>query len=647
MEHQTQQPEHGSPLVRRYNVERSCIRCHERKVRCKRTKRRSRRHATGDPNLTPRLERLERLIAKIPKQSSQSTDSDHDIISGSKSVSGPSSKPIPDTRARRDASPKASPQEGLLLKDGASTRYINEMLFSSVLEKESELQSAIDTPSGTTPESRSTIMGFDGLISNPLQSAHDVSSFLPSRRQAMLLWQSYRNNVDPLIKVLHIPTLEPVIFAAINDIKHAPPDVTALLFSIYFAAVTSLGSPETHIIVGHDRQSALQTYQRGLEVSLHMASFLDLPTIRSLQAMSIYQMCRRNISGGRSGWTLNGLLIRAAQSIGLHRDGEHFKLSPFECEMRRRLWWQIISTDARVAEDHGILTGGLDSFSDTKLPANVDDSDLSPDMEVAPVSKAKWTEMTKFLVTAEMNKAIGQISRLSAVGLNNSDRATSLEQILDDVKTSIEGKYLQYCDPNIPIQRSAILLARVQIGKVEVFIRRQKLKGLSWDDSAAQAACEQTLSLACDTAEVGLEMKTNELLSNFFWLFSSFPQYHMLTYILWHLCVRPEAPGTERAWDVVNKSFDSTDAPDWPNHGRKWNVLRKLREKALDVHRSLPAKSADEGLTNPDARNLQCENTGEGTFDIAFGDGTLWDLDSCFPDCAVFNPVSDIAGWNL
>lgn len=332
MEHQTQQPEHGSPLVRRYNVERSCIRCHERKVRCsktvpcsaclraklschypgpERTKRRSRRHATGDPNLTPRLERLERLIAKIPKQSSQSTDSDHDIISGSKSVSGPSSRPIADTRGRRDASPKASPQ-GLLLKDGASTRYINEMLFSSVLEKvsrhdqgkctsrehhrlnhvsqESELQSAIDTPSGTTPENRSTIMGFDGLISNPLQSAHDVSSFLPSRRQAMLLWQSYRNNVDPLIKVLHIPTLEPVIFAAINDIKHAPPDVTALLFSIYFAAVTSLGSPETHIIVGHDRQSALQTYQRGLEVSLHMASFLDLPTIRSLQAMSIYQV---------------------------------------------------------------------------------------------------------------------------------------------------------------------------------------------------------------------------------------------------------------------------------------------------------------------------------------------------------------------
>lgn len=333
MERQTQQPEERSPLVRRYNVERSCIRCHERKVRCNkatpcsaclrakipchypspvRAKRRSHRHAASDSNLTPRLERLERLVSKLPKEGSQSTDLNRIIKSRPRRVSGPSSRPAHDTQDNRDASLKSRSREGLLLKDGDSTRYINEMLFSSVLEKvsrhetnrnitferttilnytsqESELQSAIETPGGT-PESRSATFGFDGLISNPFESTTNVSSLLPCPRQAILLWQSYLNNVNPLIRVLHIPTVEPVIFSAINDANRTPPDVMTLLFSIYFAAVTSLGSPETEIILGHSRQSALRTYQRGLEVSLHMASFLDSPTIQSLQALSIYQV---------------------------------------------------------------------------------------------------------------------------------------------------------------------------------------------------------------------------------------------------------------------------------------------------------------------------------------------------------------------
>lgn len=42
------------------------------------------------------------------------------------------------------------------------------------------------------------------------------------------------------------------------------------------------------MIFGEDRQSVLKRFQRGLEVSLHSAAFLDSPTIVSLQAISIY-----------------------------------------------------------------------------------------------------------------------------------------------------------------------------------------------------------------------------------------------------------------------------------------------------------------------------------------------------------------------
>ncbi len=81
-------------------------------------------------------------------------------------------------------------------------------------------------------------MGFDGLLSNP-HAPSDILSLLPSRRQATQLWQTYLNNVDGLLKLLHVPTVQPSVFAAINSPKDTPADMIALLFSIYFAAVTS------------------------------------------------------------------------------------------------------------------------------------------------------------------------------------------------------------------------------------------------------------------------------------------------------------------------------------------------------------------------------------------------------------------------
>lgn len=47
-------------------------------------------------------------------------------------------------------------------------------------------------------------------------------------------------------------------------------------------------------------------------------------------------------------WTLLGVAVRIGQGLGLHRDGTSLGLSPFEIEMRRRLWWNIVVLDARV-----------------------------------------------------------------------------------------------------------------------------------------------------------------------------------------------------------------------------------------------------------------------------------------------------------
>ncbi|RAL03682.1 putative C6 transcription factor [Aspergillus ibericus CBS 121593] len=606
-------------LVRRYDVERSCVRCHERKVRCdkatpcsmcvrarvpcrypgpERMKRRSQRLSTA--RVGPRLEMLGRGVATInEKECLEINTCEHDLSKSEGPTLGAA-----DVTDRADRS--VTPTNGLLVKEGASARYINESLLSRVLEKECDLQSAIDAPANPTDRGDQTqgTDGFDGLLSNPLLTKQ-ISNLHPSRWQAAQLWQVYLNNVDALLKLLHVPTTQPLVFAAINSPGQAPANHTALLFAVYFAAVTSLSSPGTQVILGEDRQSALCKYQRGLEVSLHAASFLDSPTIISLQAISIYLLCRRNHSGGRSRWVLNGLVIRAAQSIGLHRDGGQFHLGALDCEIRRRLWWAIQGFDTRVAEDHGFSTNtdDLRISGDTELPLNVDDRDLDPEMNEAPACRPAWTEMTMFLVTVEMNQAMRRISQECTAMPTRpaSERMAWLEQLVETVKTRLHARYLQYCDANIPIQKSALLLGRVCLGKLEVFVRQQDPRGLSAEGSNSTVPiADQTLALACDTIEIGNELKTDELLSNFRWLFCTYTQYHLLTYSLWHLCIRPQTPSAERAWAVVNTSFGLVES--WPSPGRKWNVLRKLREKALQIRSAccLPPTQMSHELAMPE-----------------------------------------------
>lgn len=71
-------------------------------------------------------------------------------------------------------------------------------------------------------------------------------------------------------------------------------------------------------------------------------------------------------------------MIRIAHKMGLHRDGETLNLQPFETEMRRRVWWQIIMLDSKYAMTSGFSDTLLPWGWDTKVPSNVNDTNLFP-----------------------------------------------------------------------------------------------------------------------------------------------------------------------------------------------------------------------------------------------------------------------------
>jgi Fungal specific transcription factor domain len=81
-------------------------------------------------------------------------------------------------------------------------------------------------------------------------------------------------------------------------------------------------------------------------------------------------------------WVLLGVVVRIAIRMGYHRDGSHSpRLSPFQAEMRRRIWAVIYLLDSGAADQYGLPRMINQSLADTSEPLNLIDEDISSDME--------------------------------------------------------------------------------------------------------------------------------------------------------------------------------------------------------------------------------------------------------------------------
>jgi Fungal specific transcription factor domain len=113
----------------------------------------------------------------------------------------------------------------------------------------------------------------------------------------------------------------------------------------------------------------------------------------------------RLILDAQTMWAFTGIAFRISRRIGLHRDGTQLGLPPFDVEMRRRLWFQLIILDHTSAELAGLapeLSGsGMVKAWDTFRPSNLNDSDLHPDMKELPAERVGATEMIFCLLRYE------------------------------------------------------------------------------------------------------------------------------------------------------------------------------------------------------------------------------------------------------
>ncbi|RSM18671.1 hypothetical protein CDV31_002391 [Fusarium ambrosium] len=575
------------------NVERSCAVCHRRKVRCDKKLPCNQCIRGGFPCSYPPVRDVIRrtrktTISDVATRISEMEKTLEAFKSGQSSTSPQVPLPTPSTTlAVRPSNPPASDtteqsrREGLLLSKGRVSHYVNEVLFSRVIEQEHDVRTALATPRSESPPNSSFASPFNpmGLLSNT-SSTVPLASFHPQRPLAMRLWKMFVESVDPCTKIVHIPTTEVRVYTVLQDPSKASSENLGVCFAIYYASATALDPDIVEAILGEDRQTALHRYKAGLEQALAETDFLENPTIPLLQALAVYLSAMRVNNSGRAVWIMNGLALRAAQSMGLHRDGRKLGLSPFKAEIRRRLWWHFLERDGRGGEDYGLQNpSGPNPLYSVDQPRNLHDSDLSPEMKELPESRPGWTRMTLSLVNIQIARAWGRLFQMGW-----STEVTPGEDVRAEVvkEASIRAhEILQGCNPLIPEQMMTVVIARFLVQKLDIVSRRQ-WQSLHQPDDRRFWATENNLLEALSVLEQCNNMWDVEDLSPYHWITRAFPQYHMIFYILRHLCACPRGPNASRAFEAVEKHLATVNrGENGADKGLMWTVLTTLRERAM------------------------------------------------------------------
>lgn len=296
----------GSPSKRRYRVQRSCLRCHFHKIRCDKTEPCSsctKANATSGCRY-PEMDYLPRAKKKPRDCTSDGSvtcvtergDSQKTPFRGENQDIEDSILAALNSEPQRTSLALANVYNSPLASSGPAITEQASSLDPWFLETHMTESSQSSRQHGETrlPESHpnhtSARAGAAGLSGFSLRTPDGLHVILPPRWQASKLWGIYLQNVDCLIKVVHAPSMEKQLYAAVSLTQDVAPTFLALIFSVFLAATISV-SDATLSAIGLEKQSAMSSFKDGIQWCFSQLPLSQFSDLNMLQALVIYQVC--------------------------------------------------------------------------------------------------------------------------------------------------------------------------------------------------------------------------------------------------------------------------------------------------------------------------------------------------------------------
>ncbi|EEU34515.1 uncharacterized protein NECHADRAFT_88015 [Fusarium vanettenii 77-13-4] len=428
----------------------------------------------------------------------------------------------------------------------------------------------------------------------------NLGSQHPSPSQIPFYWQTFVENVNPLVKLFHIPTLSKTIRSIQGRVRSLSPPEEALIFAIYFAAVGSMALKEVCLppaillststdieqvrdLLGQEKETLINQYRCATEQALARAEFMTSTDLMTLQAFVLYIYSARQYVQLRLTLNLTALAVRIAQGIGVHL-GPNSQESPFDLETRRRLWLCLWILDLKTALDLGTNWLIADDCINGGLPQNINDSDLDPASMGHPTSRTGMTDMTHMLVKYEIGLLLKELIRGQGQKGAELSNEEGMEELVAKRKVQIQERYLQHCSDN-GLEWLTATNAKLFLAATSLLIYHPVLSS-KLRFSVSNDVRDHLVAACVETIECLHVLETMSPPHRRGWIFGTYLHWHATAFILESLYLRRyKADVARRSWNALGlvSSLCTTSLGDLRTRG-PWSALAKLVERGKRIH---------------------------------------------------------------
>lgn len=279
--------------------------------------------------------------------------------------------------------------------------------------------------------------------------------------------------------------------------------------------------------------------------------------------------------------SLSSVAVYIAQRNRLDKLDNDPKISPFEKEIRCRIWWQLYTLDVRNSEDHGLEPCILETSTTTKLPRSLNDLNIHPDMRELPRSSSERTEMLFTLDRHEISTLVRRVMFSDEFCRENGYPILSVSQKRDEIdkfRAKLEENIFSLCNPDIPIDFITATSSRLVLAKLKLAVTKPKTRANQHiiTQEEFRRTCVEILksSRALCCYEKGKQ---------WLWLFRTYVEWNALAYLFINLSLVPSSHTTESAWEAAESIYSY-----WKTHSEapfdgRWKQIGDLRSQALQA----------------------------------------------------------------
>ncbi|KAJ5936235.1 hypothetical protein N7454_005533 [Penicillium verhagenii] len=462
-------------IIRKRNrVPLSCAPCRHRKLKCNRSNpcencvKRGDAHScsyaqvsarkkniqqqtapTSPDDMQNRIDRLEGLVLSLMTNGAQSAGPTAAMatISGDSSAGSAGlsheldlDEDLPEGAEESDTE-QVTKSFGVMKMDNNKSYYISDAHWASVLNDITEVRNFFAThkkqfeeqaekikvarPETGVPES-TLLFGSMKPLTRP-----EIMASLPSKYMTDLLVARYFNSYDPATHILHGPTFQAQYNKHWEDPSRTEMVWIGMLFAMMRLAMLSYHreGDEAPEFRGKALDMA-NSFRNSVAECLTLADYTK--PHRYLIECLVFHL-HGDFSQTReadvSVWVLTGVIARLAMRMGYHRDSKPFpNITPFQGEMRRRVWSFVRVADILFSFQVGMPSMLRAADSDTALPLNLYDDDFDEDCKELPQPRqlSEPTSISYLITKARLVYAFGRVNE-HASSISNASYDKTME----------------------------------------------------------------------------------------------------------------------------------------------------------------------------------------------------------------------------